>query len=116
MSDAGLVRVTRRLRVHTKLEGFALEEIARPTPKLGRLTKLVAVRLLTVKSAVGAMPPLFSRVVTRLDGRHLGAQGAEVGDEGVAGVALTFAPAVAGDLEGAAVAQDGLAGEGLCGG
>ena len=40
------------------------------------------------------------------------AQTVEIGDEGVAGVALTFAPAVAGDLEGAAVAQDGLGGEG----
>ncbi len=31
----------------------------------GVSTKLVAVRLLTVRSAVGAMPPLFSRAVTR---------------------------------------------------
>ena len=28
--------------------------------------KLAAVTLLTVRSAVGAMPPLFSRVVSRL--------------------------------------------------
>ena len=31
----------------------------------GVSTKLVAVRLLTVRSAVGAMPPLFSRAVSR---------------------------------------------------
>ena len=40
------------------------------------------------------------------------AQGVEVGDEGVAGVALTFAPTIAGYLQGRVVAQDGLGGEG----
>ena len=64
----------------------------------GVTTKLVAVRLLTVMSAVGATPPLFSRVVTRLS---MG-----VTDEGA------VRPAVAGDLERAAVAQDGLGREG----
>ena len=39
------------------------------------------------------------------------AQGVEVGDEGVAGVRLAPGPAVAGDLEGGAVPQDGLAGQ-----
>ena len=39
-------------------------------------------------------------------------QGVEVGDEGIAGVALALGPAVTGDLQGAAVAQDGLGGEG----
>ena len=38
-------------------------------------------------------------------------QGVEGGDEGVPRVGLALAPAVAGDLEGAAVAQDGLRGE-----
>ena len=40
------------------------------------------------------------------------AQGVEVGDEGIPRVALPFAPAVAGYLQGASVAQDRLGGEG----
>ena len=47
-----------------------------------------------------------------LQGRDPLAQGVEIGDEGVPRVRLALGPAVAGDLEGAAVAQDGLGGEG----
>ena len=84
----------------------------------GVSTKVVAVRLLTVRSAVGATPPLFSRAVidgadvrlqgahAAVDGRHRAAEGVEGGHQGVAAVALGLAPAVRLDLDDAAVAQD----------
>ena len=83
-------------------------------------------RLLTVRSAVGATPPLFSRAVTRpsmagtSDSRVLTRPSMDVtvlprllkfAMRGVAPVRLAFGPAVAGYLQGRAVAQDGLAGE-----
>ena len=46
-----------------------------------------------------------------VDGRDRAPQAVEVCDEGVAPVRLAFGPAVAGYLQGRAVAQDGLAGE-----
>ena len=88
--------------------------------------KVVAVRLLTVRSAVGATPPLFSRAVTRpsmaptsvssahaaVDGRDRASERVEGGHQRVAAVALGLAPAVRLDLDDAAVAQDGPPGEG----
>ena len=75
-------------------------------------TKLVAVRLLK-----GGQPAVDSRDVrlqgadAAVDGRDRAPQAVEVCDEGVAPVRLAFGPAVAGYLQGRAVAQDGLAGE-----
>ena len=46
-----------------------------------------------------------------VDGRDRAPQAVEICDEGIAPVRLAFGPAVAADLERAAVAQDGLAGE-----
>ena len=74
----------------------------------GVSTKVVAVRLLTVRSAVGATP-LFSRAVTR---PSMVCERVEGGHQGVAAVALGLAPAVRLDLADAAVAQDGPSGEG----
>ena len=53
----------------------------------GVSTKLVTVSELTVRSAAGSTPGV-------VEVRDPLAQGVEIGDEGVAGVALTFAPAV----------------------
>ena len=92
----------------------------------GVSTKVVAVRLLTVRSAVGATPPLFSSGDAAVDGADVRLQGAhaavdgrdraservEGGHQGVAAVALRLAPAVRLDLDDAAVAQDGPPGEG----
>ena len=75
----------------------------------GVSTKVVAVRLLTVRSAVGATPPLFS---TAVDGRDRAAERVERGHQGVAAVALGLAPAVRLDFDDAEVAQDALPGEG----
>ena len=109
-------------------------EMARRALQLGP-TKLVAVRLLTVRSAVGATPPLFCRAVTRssmvrgahaaVDGRDRaaervedpvalreglshevpGVQRREVGGGDVAAVRLALRPTVAVDLQRRQVAQ-----------
>ena len=104
----------------------------------GVSTKVVAVTLFTVRSAVGATPPLFSRVVTRPSMAPTSVSRVvmrpsmaptsvsravtrpsmdvtvlpSVATQRVAAVALGLAPAVRLDLDDAAVAQDRSASEG----